>query len=111
MEKKEKGILAGILAFFGIIIAKLLKKPKVVIETPKPTPPPQPTTECKCYKIVNTTLDVLYYEYMDCGFGHQMLPLGPEQATFVCSSNFPSGVGLNILECENVCTQANECNC
>jgi hypothetical protein len=77
-----------------------------------PTPTPTPTPGCLCYHIVNETGGSLNYEYIDCVDGYLNIALGAGQNVQVCSSDYPSGVGLTIVPCTNptACTTSEQCD-
>jgi hypothetical protein len=69
------------------------------------------TSGCLCYLILNETGGSLSYEYNDCVSGYTNGSLNGGANIRVCSSNYPSGVGLTIQPCSSVttCTTSSEC--
>jgi hypothetical protein len=66
---------------------------------------------CLCYYILNETGGNLYYEYYDCVNGYTNDFLIGGASIRVCSSNYPSGVGLTIEPCTDItnCNTSADC--
>lgn len=114
MTTFELSVICVLAVFFAAVIYRILKKPIIIKETNPiiPETPKESSGGCKCYSIMNDSQDSLYFEFIGCIKGYSMEIIGPGETKRVCSSNYPSGVGLVINPCSSTtdCSSSDDCN-